>query len=77
MQENESAWVYALAFAKRDEQAAAALLSIAKAPAASGPRRRAWNTKTRPAACGGGSWPRLVELDATRAAHWRRRARAG
>ena len=73
--ENESAWVYALAFAKRSEQAAAALL--AHCEGAEGVRAQAAlvelvkaSDSTRAAAAA----ERLVELDATRARYWRRRA---
>ena len=73
--ENESAWVYALAFAKRDENAAAALL--AHCESSEGVRAQAavmeLCSKSDPARAAAAA-QRLVELDATRARYWRRRA---
>ena len=73
--ENESAWVYALAFAKRDENAAAALL--AHCEGAEGVRAQAavveLLSKSDPGRAAAAA-QRLVELDATRARYWRRRA---
>jgi protein farnesyltransferase/geranylgeranyltransferase type-1 subunit alpha len=73
--ENESAWVYALAFAKRDENAAAALL--AHCEGAEGVRAQAALVellKTSDPVRAAAAATRLVDLDATRARYWRRRA---
>ena len=74
-QENESAWVYALAFAKRSSDAAAALL--AHCDGAEGVRAQAalveLCSKSDPGRAAAAA-TRLVELDATRARYWTRRA---
>ena len=75
-QENESAWVYALAFAKRSSDAAAALLAFCESHE-EGVRAQAalveLCSKSDPGRATEAA-TRLVELDATRARYWRRRA---